>query len=109
MLTLGLLVGSVSNGLAAAPSASAIDGLGGLTSIGDDDLSEEPALPQPSPTGASKPGTERPGTPTRTTSATKKPDPSASPTRTGKPVDTAVNFPPATGTDLTRGPDHRCR
>ena len=103
-LTLGLLIGSVSNGLAAAPSASAIDGLGGLTSIGDDDLSKEPALPQPSPTGASKPGTERPGTPTPTTSATKKPDPSASPTRTGKPVDTAVNFPPGTGTDLTRGP-----
>lgn len=95
VLTLGLVVGTLSAALSAAPSASAIDGLDRTsTAAADDDLSTEPLQPQPSAHPDASPGA--------------KPGESAKPGTTTKPSDGATPSRPSSSapatTDLTLGP-----
>ncbi|HET8971505.1 MAG TPA: acyltransferase family protein [Candidatus Nanopelagicales bacterium] len=96
MVTAGLVVGLLSTGLSSAPPASAVNGLGGLTSIGAEDLSTEPPLPSPDVKKTPPPddGEGDGADPSGNGGVTKPP----------KKVNTRKNFPPGTGPDLTGDP-----
>ncbi len=93
VLTLGLVVGSISSGLASAPSAAAMEGLDKTATAGAGDLLDEPEQPQPvvhPSSGASRdPGDHRP-------------KPGSSPNPSGSPSQSPA--PPPAVTDLTLGP-----
>jgi proteasome lid subunit RPN8/RPN11 len=89
VLASALVAGSLGTALARTPSLQELDGLSGPTAIGDGNLSQEPP---PTPV-APRPAPSRPGN-----SPTPRPSPVT------PPVNTAVDFPPGTGVDLTTGP-----